>query len=236
MKEVSMKQVHKLFVQVVIVFALILASVPLAAQQKSTRDSTASGAKDIFYDPATGATLKGSEKRQRNAQGRSKVRSAAATEVKFPGLHYWLELEGDGIVTDKRVFRTGNRIRLHVRSNVDGYFSVWALDSSGKGKVLFPPANAGMDNHVKADSEFALPGFIKFAPPAQEERMLIFFSRNKDDVPTAQDSVNESSRFLAQGQKSLEFETDDKNTAELGTYVVSRQGGAIAVVVRLQHK
>lgn len=234
MKEASIRRLNKLVAPAVIVILAGILSVSLSAQQQAQDQS---GAKRLFYDPATGTMLSDKDKKQKTPQGRTRIRPTEAALVKYPGIHYWIELEGIGAVTDKRVFRTGDRIRLHVRSNVDGYLSLWTLDPSGKGKVLFPsPSDGGAGNSVKADFEFALPGYIKFSPPPEEERLLIFFSRNKDDVPKAQDSVTESSRFLAKGQKSLEFETDDKNMAEVGTYVVSRQGGAIAAVVRLQHK
>lgn len=234
MREVSIKRFNEFAITAAAVFLAGILSVSLSAQQQAQDQS---GAKRIFYDPATGTLLSDKERKQKTPQGRTKVRPAVAEQVKYTGIHYWIELEGGGMVTDKRVFFTGQRIRLHVRSNVDGYLSLWTLDSSGNGKVLFPPSSGGStDNFMKADSEFALPGFVKFAPPPEDERMLIFFSRNKDEVPKAQDSVTESSRFLAKGQKSLEFETDENNTTEIGTYAVNRQGGPIAVVVQLKHK
>lgn len=219
------------YVKLPLLALILLQAIALAVQKQKE-----AGAKDLFYDPVTGATLTASQKEQKTQQGRTRIPTTIPAKVRYPGLHYWIELEGNGPVTDKRVFRTGERIQLYVRSNVDGYLSLWALDSSGRGKVLFPPAGGQADNSVKADSVYALPGFIRFTPPPEDERMLLFFSRNKDEVPQAQETVTESSKFLAKGQKSLEFETDDKNTAEIGTYIVSRQGGPIATVVRLKHQ
>jgi hypothetical protein len=193
------------------------------------------GAKALFYDPVTGVTLKPPEKRRDPQTGMVKVNQAPADKVKYVGIHFWIELEGVGPVTANRTFYTGDRIRLHVRSNVDGYLSLWTLDSSGRGELLFPqPGQAEGDNFVKADTEYVTPGFIKFAPPAQEERFVIFFSRNKElHSPTAPVVAEETG---PRGEKALVFETDDKNPDEIGTYVVNKKGGPVAVEVRLKHQ
>lgn len=186
------------------------------------------GAKALFYkrrDPQTGMV---------------KVNQAPADKVKYVGIHYWIELEGVGPVTANRTFYTGDRIRLHVRSNVDGYLSLWTLDSSGRGELLFPqPGQAEGDNFVKADTEYVTPGFIKFAPPAQEERLVIFFSRNKElpsPTGTSTDAQVVAKETGPRGEKALVFETDDKNPDEIGTYVVNKKGGPVAVEVRLKHQ
>lgn len=196
-----------------------------------------SGAKRLFYDPMTGVALSDEARKQTNARGRVRVRPTANTsQVKYPGLHYWIELEGAGTVTDKRTFYTGDRIRIHMRANADGYVAIWAFDASGSGKLIFPaPGGASTANTVKADTEFALPGFIRFAPPPENERMLIMFSRNKEDIPSGGDAPSDSNRFLAQGKKSLIFETEEKAKMEIGTYAVNRTGGPVLVDLVLQH-
>ncbi len=230
---------RQVFVPTLLLLALLLALLPalLPAGPVAAQQPQPSGAKRLFYDPATGQMLTDKDKRQKTPQGRVKVRATQQpTQAKYPGLHYWIELEGVGPVTDDRVFITGERIRLHVRSNVDGYLSLWSLDSSNRGQLLFPsPAESGGDNLVKADSEYVSPGYIKFAPPAEEERLMVLFSRNRDELPKPQNTSLDS-KLIAKGSKALVFETEKNAAAEIGTYVVNRQGGPIAKVIRLQHR
>lgn len=214
-------------------------AVSLAAQQPAT----GTGAKALFYDPATGRVLKPEEKRRDAQNGRTKVKYTEPAQAKYVGIHYWLDLEDVGPVTDERVFHTGDRIKIHIRSNVDGYLSLWSLDSSGRGHLLFPVSDqTDADNAIKADSDFSTPGFITFRPPAEDERLLVFFSRSKADMPTrTNNGQNDGGDTVAKvlrhtGSKALVFETEKKDPDETGTYVVNRTGGAVAREIHLKHQ
>jgi hypothetical protein len=201
----------------------------------------------MFYDPATGMVQPTTSKQETNpTNGMMRVRQVApqaADTIRYVGIHYWLELEGQGPVSDARAFKTGERVRLHVRSNVDGYLQLWALEPTGEGKALFPQEGA-VDGFVKADSEYVTPGFIRFAPPAQQERLLVFFTRKKGETPTKlqQSSRGQTSEvaaaqaMAAQGARSLTFETDERTPGQVGTYVVNKEGGPIAREVVLKHQ
>jgi hypothetical protein len=196
------------------------------------------GARALFYDPVTGATLTSSEKRKDPETGMVKVKRGQSNQAKYVGIHYWIELEGVGPVTANRTFRTGDRIRLHVRSNVDGYLSLWALDPSGHGQPLFP--TPGQKNFVKADTPYVTPGHIVFKPPVQDERLLVFFSRSEKDLP-APSATSTEAEMIAQtlgptGERALVFETEEKNAEELGGYAVNKEGGPVAKEVRLKHQ
>ena len=222
-------------------FTFLLAVTLWSASMLTAQSQEEAGAKSLFYDPATGVALKPAEKQKQAQHGRVRVKTALGSQVKYVGLHYWIDLEGIGSVTDDRVFHTGERIKLHLRSNVDGYLSLWSLDSSGRGQLLFPASgSADSENFVKADSEYVTPGFIKFSLPVEDERLLVFFSRSKADLPSLnKDSVDEGAitkTLGPAGMKALVFETEKKNPAEVGTYVVNRQGGPIAKEIRLRHQ
>lgn len=207
-------------------FGLILLwAPPLGAQQREQ------GAKDIFYNPGSGAASRPSDK-PKSAQGR------ILTTKKASGIHYWLELDGGGKVTDDHVFQTGDRVKLHLRSNVDGYLTLLAYDSSGNSQVIFPPV--GASNQVKAYALYALPGWLTFRPPPQDETLLIFFSQSPTDTPPqrrgsmlAEQSAKEDE---AEGGKDLAFEVEKKNPDKLGDYVAHRRGGAITKEIRLKHR
>ncbi len=157
------------------------------------------------------------------------------------GLNYWLDLDGVGSVTSDHVFRTGDRIRLRVRSNVDGYLSLWSLDSSGRGTLLFPKPGSGEEsNKVQADTEYVTPGEIRFAPPVEEERLLVFFSRSSADIPSPTGGQTDSTAIAKvlgpTGSKALIFESEKKVASEVGDYIVNKNGGPIATEIRLRHK
>jgi hypothetical protein len=221
-----------------IAFSFVMLCQPFVLAGQGEKEG---GAKALFYDPATGTALKSKEKVKDAHTGRIRVKQTQGASAKYSGLHYWIELEGAGPVTDDRVFHTGEAIRLHIRSNVDGYLSLWSLDSSGRGTQLFPgPKQPGADNYVKADSEYVTPGLIRFAPPVEDERLLVFFSRSKTATPapagTSSDGGPVAKMLGNSGAKALVFETEKNDSAEVGTYVVSKNGGSVAKEIRLRHQ
>lgn len=237
----------------------------------ATQQNEKEGAKTIFYNPSTGAASKPGSK-QKNHSGqlpkdkspqsqddkilvtrksqndKIPVTQTSVEPAKNVGLHYWFELEGVGKVSEDRVFYTGDRIRLHLRSNLDGYLSLWAYDPSGQSKLLFPVSTSSEgkeltfsddSNFVRANTEYS-PGAIVFSPPPEDERLLIFFSTSKDDVPSPQkgsltaQQINEATQ--AEGGKSLLFEVEKKDQTTFGSYVANRQGGGITKEIKLKHK
>jgi hypothetical protein len=198
-----MKRVCRWMMLVVVVLTVVAQGVLLAGQ----RDS---GAKTLFYDPASGAVIKSNEKRTDPKTGKLRVKTVAAEKVRYVGLNYWLDLAGAGSVTSDHVFHTGDRIRLRVRSNVDGYLSLWSLDSSGRGTLLFP--TGGESNKVQGGSEYVTPGEIRFAPPVEDERLLVFFSRSTADIPSPTRSQTDSTAVAKllgpAGSKALVFESE----------------------------
>src|SRR5262249_32626618 len=76
------------------------------------------------------------------------TRTASREPSSTLGLSYWIELVGaDGQgrqVTDSRIFRSGERIRLHFRSNAEGYIALILLGSSGTSRALFPDPVRGL--------------------------------------------------------------------------------------------
>ena len=222
------------------IMILVLVTTPVLLIS-ATQQQEPSGAKSLFYDPSSGATLKPSEKLKSTQHGKIRVKPVLNNQVKYVGIHYWIELEGHGTVTDSHIFHTGDRLKLRVRSNVDGYLSLWALDPSGRGHLLFPSLDQpDAENFVKADDDYTHLGFIKFTLPVQDERLLVFFSRSKSDLPSLNQKILDakvvSQALGPSGAKSLVFETDQKNSDETGTYVVNKAGGPIVKEIRLKHQ
>lgn len=98
-------------------------------------------------------------------------------EPKNAGIKYWIELRRNGSmsqVDEDTVFRRGDKIRLHVTSNINGYGQVvLRKGSSGKSTILFPIA--GQSAKVTAGKEFRLPaiGFLEFDEKPGKEVLVV---------------------------------------------------------------
>lgn len=113
------------------------------------------------------------------------------------GIRHWIELlPAEGIapavsqrVTEQRVFRSGERIRLHFETNVAGHITLIAGGSSGRRQKLFPLAAAGLgDDRLEAYTPRILPAenaWIRFDDQPAEERIEVYF---EPDRPT-QDGI-----------------------------------------------
>ena len=104
--------------------------------------------------------------------------SALATD-NATGLTYWIELDHAGRishVTQKATFASGDRIKFHVKPNIDGYaYVVLKSGSQGERSVLFPLAGSKDDNHVAKGVDIAIPSddFLEFdAHPGIEKLSL----------------------------------------------------------------
>lgn len=159
-----------------------------------------------------------------------------AAGVKFVGVHYWLDLETIGIVSDQYTFATGERIRLNIRSNVDGYLVVWALPPDGKPAVLLPSTGDASGISINAGQEYISPP-IRFRPPVRDEQLLLVFARQRSQLPSLETVEGKAAvaAFASAGARDLVVETEEKAPGEIGTYVVNRQGGPVVRQIRLKH-
>jgi hypothetical protein len=254
---------------------LILSFIAVAWSGAAGGQEQAPGAKELFYDPvakhatlATGAPAVGSPTRPAGAvpasavrvgaDGRREIRTVPADATRGEsgpiGLSGWIELEdpagGPGVqVTDRRIFRSGERIRLHFRSNTDGYLTLIQLGSSGTSNVLFPdPAQGLLDNRVTAGRGAVVPGeghWLRFDDTAGEERLLVIFARSQEEaaafpVRPAMDKVQTAALVdraaTARGSKDLVVETETTTAAEIGTYGVHMTGKPVVLEIILQHR
>ena len=60
-------------------------------------------------------------------------------------------------VTPSHVFKTGDTIRMRLKSHVAAYLYVMNQGSSGKFETVFPAAETGSDNRVRTDGEYLVP-------------------------------------------------------------------------------
>jgi hypothetical protein len=101
--------------------------------------------------------------------------------------------DGKGIETNpSTVFHTGDRVRLGVKANQDGYLYIIHHSEGQDGSLIFPDSriNHG-ENFVKKDLEYILPAFCptpefedpkdcwwRMTPPSSREEFTVIFSRD----------------------------------------------------------
>jgi hypothetical protein len=225
----------------ILILALSVSPAVVALSQEAEEPT---GARNIFYNPWTGTVVgRAAPPPERPAGGgaaggdKSAVRPLNVTAMSGPvGIHYWLDLEGTGHVADSRTFKTGERLRFHVRSNADGYLAVWARSSTGGTVLLLPADGDPSGTRVKAGEQYVSPP-VRFSAPVHDEELLLAFARRKVDLPS-RDNVETNIGATAvafAGARDLVVETEDVKPREIGTYVVNRRGGAVVRQIRLRH-
>lgn len=127
------------------------------------------------------------------------------------GIQYWIELKREGQflkVNNKYPFRSGDRIRFHVKANIDGYAYVLLTSGSrGEQSVLFPEPHE--DNKIVRGKDYALPsdGFLIFDEHPGVEKVSLVVSRLPMDATAYLRERNEQERTLvasaAPGSKDL---------------------------------
>jgi hypothetical protein len=174
---------------------------------------------------------------------------------------YYIERQGpDGQferVNPTMTFHSGDKIRIQLKSNINGRLVIAQRDSDGGSGVLFPdPRVEGGDNHIHAGQLTALPSastWFKFDEHAGEERLLVMLTPEGNqpapgafpEVPPKQWDSRRTEQVaqLAQvqkGSKALVIEVDETKAAA-ATYVVQPAGqtvaqGVITTEIVLQHR
>ncbi|MBU6455133.1 MAG: DUF4384 domain-containing protein [Cyanobacteria bacterium REEB67] len=104
------------------------------------------------------------------------------------GLRYWIEMKRDGVtqrVSNKMQFKSGDSIRFHVRSNINGYaYILLSSGSRGEQSVLFPDEKAGESNKLDRTREYVLPqdGYLTFDENPGTEKLTLLLSRTPIDA------------------------------------------------------
>lgn len=117
-------------------------------------------------------------------------------EPKNAGIKYRIELRRNGSTTqvdEDMVFRRGDKIRLHVTSNINGYAQVsLRKGSSGKSAILFP--TTGECAKVIAGKEFRLPavGFLEFDDKPGKEVLVVAVTPQASTTSTLVKASNDA--------------------------------------------
>ena len=215
-------------------FTLIWASVLSISVVAFGQQEQEKGAKAIFLDTQTGRMAMPVVPRPAPKSGSAAVEVPAIT-----GLMFYFELlqpNGELIrVNSSRVFRSGEKVRLHVTTNIDGRLTILQSQEKGKFEELFPsPKLPESSAFVRSGVETILPtpgSWFKFDEQTGEIRLLMMLTAGAPKTPasvasyppikkdvsttTLPGSVDERSEAmmafekLQRGSKALLIETDD---------------------------
>jgi hypothetical protein len=167
----------KLVVPAVMALVCAMVFMPLSADaQKSPK-----GAKAIF-DSGDGASVRMS------SGGPAPSTPAAAAPEKYVGISYKLALlkpNGDfSIVPKTRTFKSGERIKMLVRTNPPVYLTIMNIGPTGNTTVLF-------NEYVEAKQLYEIPKStaLKFAGAPGTEKVMIMLSGNPNPIVGGQSTT-----------------------------------------------
>lgn len=232
-----------------VAFAMIAAGLVRA-------DDVQVGAKEMFFDPERSvAEAATASKPVKVTDDEGRRIAQLAPESTVLGLSYWIELitsaSKRGVhVTDERMFRSGERIRLHFRGNANGRIVIVQLGTSGASSVLFPDPDKGLaGNDIRANRDHVLPSaghWFRFDENAGTEKLLVLFARNEEELDRAfptqrvMDSAATVTLLRAvrrsRGSKDLFIEKETREPSEIGDYIVNVAGQPLALEIALTHR
>ncbi len=161
----------------VLTFVCTMVLIPMAADaQKSPK-----GAKAIF-DSGDGAAVRMS------SGGPAPAAASAPKAEKYVGVSYKIALmkpNGDfSIVPRTRTFKSGERIKLLVRTNRPGYLTIMNIGPTGNTHVLF-------NEYVEGKQLYEIPKAtsLRFAGAPGTEKVMIMLSNNQNPIVGGQSTT-----------------------------------------------
>ena len=182
-------------------------SAPKAGHSTSAKKGPGAGAANASHtDKDTGAAISAnSKKSSRNEGGRSQSNSAnyepAFNKSNAIGLGYTLytlDPTGDSVRVDPdKEFTKGDRIRIALESNTDGYLYVFHKEADNEPEMLFPDPRLNQgDNAIVAHVLYEIPSnvigderyrwFIFDDKPATEHLYIVITRHPLPNVPTGE--------------------------------------------------
>ena len=209
----------------------------LSAQEKGAKAIFHSGEGPVIHTPQQRADKKVQQKKPE-------------TET-YMGITYWIDLlkaNGEKArVTTDRNFKSGERIKLNLQTNRDGYLYVINIGTTGMSRILFPH-RTDIDNFVKAKKPVGIPldTFMRFDENPGEETILVMLSPrpmaefSPSSVKLKDEEEKELTALVQQkGAKDLIIETDaaSKTPAQYAVVPVSvlDEGKFITLQIKLKH-
>lgn len=166
----------------------------------------------------------------RTPSGGQVIPASYSSEPDYPlGLRYSiLKREGNESteVSPGAVFRSGDRIRLRVEANADGFLYIVHRGSSGVWKPLFPSSEvAGGSNKIEKGKSYEIPSGFVFTfdeQPGEEKLFIVLSRRTESDLDGLIYSLSGSPRPTEPAQAPQGKVMLAQNLVNIGDGVVDR--------------
>ncbi|SEM72018.1 protein of unknown function [Syntrophus gentianae] len=169
------------------------------------------GAKAIF-DSGEGPSVSMSSTSGKSSPVKKTVKQATPSRERYVGISYQLMLLSDDgqmrSVTKARTFRSGERMKMLVRTNRPGYMTILNIGSSGNTNVLF-------NEYVDAYTMHEIPKTttFKFVGNPGTETLMIMLSDNPSPIGGQQGAVSASSSSPSSAAPSYSSSDPGMSTA-----------------------
>lgn len=118
-------------------------------------------------------------------------------------LTYWIELKRNGQTfrcNNKTQFQSGDEIRFHMRTGVDGFAYILMQQGTAGGRaVLFPEVHTGSDNTIASGRDCAIPTrtYLRFDQTPGVEKVSLIFSKRPIDINKVLQDPNTITAFVS---------------------------------------
>jgi hypothetical protein len=125
--------------------------------------------------------ISNSKKSPRNKKHQFSTNTSASSS-EYTGLQYWIDLQDDKgqsrRVTTSHNFRSGDRIKLQIKSGSSGYLYVINQDTSGQQTYLYPPKGQ-QSELIEQGMLYTIPvrGTIRFDNVPSNEKITVALSK-----------------------------------------------------------
>ncbi len=218
------------------------------------------GAKAMFYNPVSGVPVPSvplpvSPRMARPPAPALPAVVAPVAAARSIGLRYWIELLSTTgemkRVTNDYAFRNGDRIRLHLESNIAGQLTIVQSQDGGPFQRLFPGRQT--TGKVEAFTEQVIPsakGTFRFDDRPGKLELLLKLESDATPVLMAAAVTDEETQRMAErmradieqakratGGKALVLE-EDPETSTGAIYACTSPGkpGPLTLAIRLAHR
>lgn len=148
--------------------------------------------------------------------------------VSYAGLQYWIDLEeADGRsrrVTTGHTFRSGDRIKLQIKSKTAGYLYVLNQDASGRQTPLYP-TKGQPSGLIQANVIYSIPtrGAIRFDNVPGNEKVTIALA--KYPIPDSNTDYSAKGTTAAYGGQAMYVACSDSGAGSKGMFAEESSAG-----------